>query len=67
MIVLVQSWCCVITSTPELSSDATRSACVAGSHQLVVDTAVTSTSGRTDCAPSVNALMLARVCGIGMA
>src|SRR4051812_2006183 len=64
MIVLVQSWCCVTTSTPEPSNDWTRSACVAGSHQLVVDTAVTSTSGRTVWAPSVKALMLASVCGI---
>jgi len=67
MIVLVQSWCCVTTSMPEDRSDCTRLAWVAGSHHEVVETAVTVTSGRTDCAPRVKALMLARVCGIGMA
>ena len=67
VIVAVQSWCWVITSTPWAIRLFAASACLAGSHQFEVLTVNVSTSGFTDWAPSWKALMLAIVCGIGKA
>ncbi len=67
MIVLVQSWCWVITSTSWSRRLCTASAWRPGSHQLPVGMVMVSTSGFTDWAPRVKALMLASVWGIGKA
>ena len=67
VIVAVQSWCWVMTSTPWAIRLLAASACLAGSHQFDVLTTYVSASGLTDWAPSWKALMLAIVCGIGKA
>ena len=67
MIVFVQSWCWVMTSTPWSRRLCTAWAWRAGSHQLPVEIVIVSISGSTDWAPRVKALMFARVWGMGKA
>src|ERR1700730_162724 len=67
MIVDVQSWCWVMTSTPWDSRLLAASVCLPGSHHAEVLTTEGLAAGFTDCAPSSKASMLSIDCEMGKA
>jgi hypothetical protein len=61
----VESVFCSSTSAPWSMSDIAASVSFGGSNHALIQTTFVFTFGFTDCAPSVNALMLRRTSGIG--
>src|SRR5262245_44274221 len=61
----VESVFCSSTSAPPLMSDCAASLSFGGSNHVLTHTTLVLIFGFTDCAPSVNALMLRTTSGIG--
>ena len=60
-----ESVCCVMMSAPWSISTLAASASLPGSYQLLIQTILILASGRTDCMPSMKALMPLTTSGIG--